>query len=215
MPTNFPQSLDDFPNLPEEQVGSPVNLRNAIANLNDAVEALQAKLTADPHGLTNLVSDGEPTAEAKAALTTSLAGDDNDLVWTSKLVGNDGNQTTIEYLDPQAVDQSLAITVDGYAITVSLETDGNGDIATTADDIKTELGNVAAADALVSAADAGEDDGSGVVTAMAATALEGGTDALGRGVAKLGSICVDYDTPALYINTGTTDEPVWELYPGL
>jgi len=47
---------------------------------------------------------------------------------TAELAGFAGNQVSIEFVDPGAADQDLAVTVDGYNITVSLATDENGDL---------------------------------------------------------------------------------------
>lgn len=111
-----------------------------------------------------------------AALTTVLAGANNDLVWTAVAGGTDGHAITIEYVNPGAINQPLGVVVVGNAITVNLATDGGGAITSTADDIKLEVRATPAAIALVSVADSGADDGTGVVTAMAATALSGGVN---------------------------------------
>jgi len=209
--TNFPAALDQFTNLDAPGLSREPNLKNAVANLNDAMEAVQSKIGLDPDGQTLFVSNGVPDAEVKSSLSTNLTGADNDLVWTSKLVGVDGDQITIEYLDPGENDAALSIDVDGYAITVNLATDSGGSITTTADDIKTELAGTTAADALVSAADKAANDGSGVVTELAATPLAGGQDASKRGASNLtaNSLLFDYTNGSLYVNTGTQDAPVW------
>lgn len=201
MSTRFPAEQDEYTNLPEEQVGRPVNLRNAVANLNDAMEAVQAKL-----GVSGATA---PQAEVKAALSTDLAGDDNDLVWTSKANGADGNAYSVEYRDPEDVDQSLAITLDGTLVLVMLATDGGGTITTTGDDIKTEVGNVTEVDDLFTVTDKAANDGSGVVIAMAPASLAGGTDAQGRDTAPNGALFLDTATGDIYFNSGTLAQPVW------
>lgn len=45
--TRYPGALDDFPNLTEPQLQSG-NLANAVANLNDAIEAMEATLGVEP-----------------------------------------------------------------------------------------------------------------------------------------------------------------------
>lgn len=111
-----------------------------------------------------------------AALTTALAGANNDVVWTAVVGGEAGNDITIAYVNPGAPGQALGVVVVASAITVNLATDGGGLITSTADDIKAEVAATPAAAALVTGVDAGADDGSGVVIAMAGTNLAGGAD---------------------------------------
>lgn len=204
--TQYPQDYDAYPNLDQYQGG---NLATQIANLNDAVEAMQRKIGLDPDGQTYFRTDGTPDAAATAELTTSLTGSDNDLVFTSLLYGAAGNAITVEYVDPGENDASLSIEVNGTAIVVNLATDSGGLITSTAAEITTAIEADAAADALVSVANSGGDDGSGVVTALAETALADGVDASKAGLAVVGALLVDYDSGTLYVNTGTQAEPVW------
>jgi len=114
-----------------------------------------------------------------ATLSTDLVGNNNDLVYTSKLPGADGNAISVEYIDPGAPDQALAIVVTAQKITVNLATGGGaGAITSTAGDIETAIGASVAASLLVSVADKAGNDGSGVVTAMAEAALTGGVTAV-------------------------------------
>lgn len=73
----------------------------------------------------------------KAAMTTVLAGTNNDLVYTAHVAGLAGNLITVEYRNPNTANMPLAVTVSGNAITVALKTatltaatntltDGNG-----------------------------------------------------------------------------------------
>ena len=123
----------------------------------------------------------------QASLTTSLAGANNDLVFTAVDGGTAGNQIYISYTDPGAVSQSISVSVTStpssgsttkHVIDFSLDTDGAGAITTTADDIKVALAGDATAAALVTAADSGGDDGSGEVIAMSESALTSGADNL-------------------------------------
>lgn len=126
------------------------------------------------------------TADTASTLTTSLIGDDNDLVFTARQGGYNnnnltrgvnGDNVTIEYLDPSANDADLSITVaNDTEITVNLATDGSGNITTTAEDILVAIRLHAVANTLVEVANAGSDDGTGVVTAMPQTALSGGAN---------------------------------------
>ena len=112
--------------------------------------------------------------EAKATLETNLAGDDNDLKFTSKLKGHFGNAIKVEYVDPDAASAKLGVTVSGTTISVSLATDVNKDITSTAALVKAAIEATPAAAALVTVANKDANTG-GVVTAMAATALADGT----------------------------------------
>lgn len=113
-----------------------------------------------------------------ATLTTALAGDDNDLVFTAKapLSGAAGNAITVAYIDPSANDAELEIVVTGTDIVVNLATGVAGAITSTAADILAAIEADEDADALVSVANAAANDGSGVVIALAETALAGGSD---------------------------------------
>jgi hypothetical protein len=124
------------------------------------------------------------TADTPSTLTTSLTGSNNDLVFTARQGGyNNGNLTrgangdnvSIEYVDPSANDAELSVSVaNDTEITVSLATDGGGSITSTAAQIKEAIEGHAEANKLVTVANAGGDDGSGVVTAMGKTNLSGG-----------------------------------------
>jgi hypothetical protein len=146
-------------------------------NNNDLVYT--SKLTgAAGDAITVKYDDTTPTsvAEVKSSLSTDLAGDNNDLVYTSKLTGVAGDAITIAYIDP-AQAGALSIVVTGTDIVVNLAHDGNA-ITTIADDISAAIALDVDANALVGVADKAGNDGSGVVTAMVATALAGGVDAV-------------------------------------
>ena len=115
-------------------------------------------------------------AEVKSSLSTDLEGDNNDLVYTSKLAGTAGDAITIAYIDPGET-AALNIVVTGTKIVVNLAHDGIG-ITTTADDISSAISLDDDANALVGVANKVANDGSGVVTAMAETPLAGGVDAV-------------------------------------
>lgn len=137
---------------------------------------------ADPYKITVILGRSSATA---ASLTTELTGDNNDLVFTAQdaYKGAVGNNIQVAYIDPGAADAALSVDVDGlgtadnpFVINVSLATDGTGTITSTAAQVQAAIEAHADASVLVSVANAAGNDGSGVVTAMAATALAGGTD---------------------------------------
>jgi hypothetical protein len=171
----------------------------------------------DPaHLIFEYVGDGAPAASAQAALTVNPAGDDNALTFTADGYGEAGNGISIEYVDPGVADAALAVTGDlnddgEFAIVVLLATGSEGEIVSTAAEVKAAIENEITGWVTVEidTSDSGEgDDGSGVVTAMAAANLEGGAG-VGAGEAGKGSRYTDYTNGTLYINTGTAAQPVW------
>lgn len=113
-----------------------------------------------------------------AALTTNLTGENNDLVFTAKtgngLIGP-GNDVSIEYINPGALQAACAVSVEGKAISVILKHDGT-DITATASEVKAAIEASDDAKALVTVAFSGEETGVGKVTAMAETYLTGGKE---------------------------------------
>lgn len=160
-----------------------------------------------------LVSAGAPVSAVQASATINPTGDDNALTITAREYGTGGNSITVTYVDPGANDAALSVTVAGKSIVVSLATNGGGTITSTAAEVKAAIEAHQPAHALVTVAiddsDTGtEDDGSGVVTAIASTALENGAGT-GIGIAKPGAICIDTTGGALYRNSGTLLAPTW------
>lgn len=179
-------------------MGDRTKLTAAALALNTAKNLAAAYHTIDADDVANGMALAAPrperliihvknaAQETKATLTTDLAGDNNDLKYTSKLNGALGNAITVEYVDPDDVDAELAVSVDGTAITVSLATGAAKAITTTASDIATAIAAHAEANALVAVANAGLDTGVGTVTKMAATALTGGKEGANRLTVKAG-----------------------------
>lgn len=125
--------------------------------------------------LNTLLAGGiDGSGATAAALTTTLTGLNNDVIWTAVAGGPGGNGISVEYIDPGVNNSPLDVDVVGKAVKVYLATGASGDITSTADDIKAAVAAHPVAQGLVAGADAGGDDGSGVVTAMAATYLTGG-----------------------------------------
>jgi hypothetical protein len=126
--------------------------------------------TRNTKGTSALIS---PAADTKSTLTTSLAGANNDLVFTSLLNGVDGNAITVNYTDPGGTTATLSVAVTGTAIVVSLGRAASA-INTTGTLLAAAIAASPAASALVSVANAGGNSGAGLVTAMATTPLAGG-----------------------------------------
>ncbi len=117
------------------------------------------------------VTDATPQ---KASLTTTLTGANNDLAFTAKVAGPGGNSITVAYV-VGGINTPLSVSVAGFAITVTVATDGAGNPTSTASQVLAAIQGNQDAATLISAALAPSNDGSGVVAAMAATALTGGS----------------------------------------
>lgn len=114
-----------------------------------------------------------------ASLTTALVGANNDLVFTAKPQGADGNLVTVTYVDPGGATATLGVVVTGKDIVVNLGR-ATSAITTTATLLKAAVDGTPAAAALVSVANAPANTGAGLVTAMSKTSLAGGYTPLKR-----------------------------------
>lgn len=103
---------------------------------------------------------------------TNLTGTNNDLRYKADDPGTGGNATTITYV-VAGNNTALSVSVAGTAITVNVATDGAGAPTSTAAQVMAAVNAHAAASALVTAFNATGNDGTGVVTAMAALSLQG------------------------------------------
>lgn len=120
-------------------------------------------------------------------LTTALAGTNNDLLFNQRSVAmGDPTPVTIAYV-VAGNNTPLTVAVVGRAITVNVATDGGGAATSTAAQVRDAINSNTAAAGLVFASNAAGNDGTGVVTALAATALAGGvvkvtaaTDTIGQ-----------------------------------
>lgn len=180
-----------------------------------SLAALNAAALSTTGNVVDLVGEGVPDDAVQATWNVNPTGDDNSLTFTAVAYGEEGNDITVAYVDPGSASAALSVDVVGSAITVNLGTDTASAINSTAADVLAAIEGDAAADALVSVAihtgDTGTaDDGSGVVTAMAAHALEDGAGT-GIAVAGPGSRYTDITNAKLYINGGTLAVPVWKL----
>jgi hypothetical protein len=105
-----------------------------------------------------------------AVLTTALAGSNNDLTFTAR---TPITQTVRVVYVVSGNNTPLSVAVAGGDITVNVATNGGGAATSTASLVMAALQASAAAAALTDVNLASGNDGSGVVTAMAITALTG------------------------------------------
>ena len=113
-----------------------------------------------------------PDSEAAVAASLTLGSGTSALTFTADTPGIAGNEISVRLKNPGTVSASLAVTVEGKAITVSLATDNTGAVTSTAAAIKTAADLVAGVSALVTIVSGG----TGVVTPAATTRLGGGLD---------------------------------------
>jgi hypothetical protein len=123
--------------------------------------------------------DGYLKASVAASVSTGVIADDNAITFTAVSGGKGGNDIAIALIDPSANDQELSTSVEGLLVKVSLKTGGAGAIESTAAEVIAAINADDAAILLLTADDNSTSDGSGVVEAVAATNLAGGSDTIG------------------------------------
>jgi flagellin len=148
---------------------------SSVAHIADGINS-----ATDSTGVIARIMSGYTQAVAATAGTATLdsAAADGDVTFTAVTAGTAQN-ISIEFVDPGANTSPLGVTttVNGSDITisVSLETDGAGALISTSADVAAAITGDATASQYVTAA--AEGAGTGVVDAIAATALAGATDA--------------------------------------
>ena len=84
-----------------------------------------------------------PVADKKAPVAAALLTGDlaagTAIMWRAKATGVAGNGISVESVDPSGNTQALAVTLSSQKITVSLATDGSGDITSTAKQIAAKV----------------------------------------------------------------------------
>jgi hypothetical protein len=110
--------------------------------------------------------------DVKASLAINMTNALADLTYTAVTSGSRGNSITVAHINPAANNQTLAVTVVSEAITISLATGAGGAITSTAAQVAAAVN--AHASLLVTAS--AEGNGSGIVNAVAATNLAGGSN---------------------------------------
>lgn len=117
------------------------------------------------------------SAAVAAALSTGRLSANTLLTHTADTAGAAGNLISVDFVDPGANDESLAVAVSGNAITVTLATNASGVITSTAAQVLAAINADGTAGALVTVTHGTGSDGSGVVVpTRAAQFLTGGED---------------------------------------
>ena len=119
------------------------------------------------------------TAGVKAAVTLQPggAGGNNDITVTAKNAGAAGNSIKVQLKNPGVNSQALKVLLESDTIVVSLATDAAGTITSTAAQVIAAINAALYVKDLVTASNAAGSDGTGVVAAVNATPLAGGTNA--------------------------------------
>lgn len=125
-------------------------------------------------GIVGTAPDSAP--EVKASLTIGAQAENNELTFTSKLLGVLGNSTSVRIVMPDEVDSPYLVTVKGAAITISLSTDEDGELVGTAAQLIAAVAAHPAASALVTVANAGVGTGIGLPDVLPVSYLSGGAN---------------------------------------
>lgn len=148
---------------------------SSLDNVRDAVNGV-SDITGVTATKTNKVASNLSFNNANA---TNSGLTFTDARTSDSVLGDTGQNIRVQFVDPSANNASESITFSNtntdITIQVSLATDANGAITSTANSVKTLLDGNSDTNSLVSSALEG--DGTGVVEAEAAAALSGGTNA--------------------------------------
>lgn len=112
-----------------EPLGAPVDSETVAADGSLTFEGL-----AEGDYVAAAPVDGLSGNQPAFALT-GVEVTDGGISWVAKQAGRDGNLLSVELVDPEGNNETLAVSETDGAIEVSLATDGNGDITSTAADV--------------------------------------------------------------------------------
>jgi len=142
-----------------------------VVEINEGTRPIRTVATA----VIGLVATAPDAATGVAASRViGFAAANSGITYTAVNAGTDGNGIRVRYVDPATASAILAVTVAGSDITVSLATDVDSAITSTAAEVATAISENADASALVSAAEEGT--GVGVVSAAGYQNLTDGQD---------------------------------------
>ena len=159
-------------NTPRERVTTGV----PVINTNHA--AIHEKLgfelsgTFAANGTNKALIAFNPPAKAKASKSIVMTDTDANLLYTFNEYGFAGNDWKVVHVDPSDDDQPLTVSVSGTTITVSLATDAEGEITSTAAQVAAAV-NTSGASNWVTCSVPGA---GGTVNAVASADFAGGAD---------------------------------------
>lgn len=142
-----------------------------VLEVNEGTRTIRTVSTA-VIGLVATAPDALPGVAAEAVVPA--IANNADVLVNALTVGTAGNKIRVRYVDPESASATLEVTVSDKDITVSLATDAEGALASTANQVVTAINGSAEASALVTAANDAGNDGSGLVNAVDFTTLGGG-----------------------------------------
>lgn len=168
-------------------------------------EEFKGNVTGNLIGTATSVEEDTPVNAEASTLSTDLAGDNNDLVFTAKVKGESGDDISITYVDPEEETAEEAVVVTGTDIVVTLRSVSA--TLSTATQVKAAIDGATAAAALVTVANKPANNGSGEVIAMAKTQLDNGVDGT---VGVKGQIVIDADYIYVCTDTNTVADTNWK-----
>jgi len=159
-------------------ISDPLNLIiNAI--LDEA--AKKVLLNAPLHILEGVDASSQPVVPEggkRALIKIDMTNENADLTYIARETGESGNSISVTHSDPSGNNQPLQVSIDGTDITISMATDSEGTITSTAAEVKAAVDAHSEASALVTVKIEG--DGSGVVNIVVKTMLSGGINGSGE-----------------------------------
>ncbi len=144
------------------------------------------------------------TTATKASLTTSIAGANNDLIWTARYAGAYGNNISVIYVTSKGV-TAVDLKIDDDSYTAAYVIQVGYAAGETAGGIITAIRAEDSLNAFVAVENAGGDNGSGTMVDMAETALTGGVDGpVFKGNFDVAVCICTLDTPVFAFSSGMT-----------
>lgn len=142
-----------------------------VLEINEGTRTIRTVATA----IIGLVATAPDSSAGLAAEATIRSIQQNaDIVFTAQQVGISGNQIRVRFVDPGAASAALSVTAMGNDITVTLGTDLEGAIISTAADVMTAAEGNATTASLVAVGLDADNDGTGIVSVAGFTNLSGG-----------------------------------------
>ena len=185
--------------------GIKVQLRNP----NAANSPLSVSIDVDADTIiVDLETDGTDAVAAELEIDNAAPGENSKVTVTANEAGAAGNSIKVEFLNPSANDQDLAVNIVGDTIVVSLKTGGAGAIESTAKEVADAINAHLIVKPLVTAAYSGT--GETVIEDHAAAALAGGANAIAGSIVSTVTEVIDaineHFTAAMFVEAEATGD---------